>query len=86
MQEASVTRFKRFDGTGESVEYRTKDRGYLLAYIDYSGDGTGAACTVYSPSTSRGHYYAERPAKKAEAIVERHLNTEGYTSVTGEGE
>jgi hypothetical protein len=83
MRQAVSTRFPN-QAKGETIEYRDDTRQSTLAYLDYSADGATASVTVFTVWNGRSRIYGYRPAKKAEAIVERHLNTEGYTSVTGE--
>ncbi|ALY09710.1 hypothetical protein MARTHA_57 [Arthrobacter phage Martha] len=77
-------RFSRIEnstlGQGETVEYFDAASQQLIAYVDYNEDGSEAAVKLFAPgSTMRGtSRYDERPADKAEGIVNRHLHKQGY--------
>ncbi|ALY10323.1 hypothetical protein SONNY_55 [Arthrobacter phage Sonny] len=66
-------------GQGETVEY-FDSMGQVIAYVDYNEDGSEAGVKLFAPgSTMRGtSNYSQRPADKAEGIVNRHLHKQGY--------
>ncbi|ASR80761.1 hypothetical protein SEA_SHADE_56 [Arthrobacter phage Shade] len=66
-------------GQGETVEY-FDSMGQVIAYVDYNEDGSEAGVKLFAPgSTMRGtSNYSQRPADKAEGIVNRHLHKHGY--------
>jgi hypothetical protein len=77
MDKYQITGFTRLDGSGKSFEYRDRF-GHTLAYIDYSPNGQDAEATVFDPATGHSRRYDNRPAARAEAIVERHLTKLGF--------
>jgi len=77
---ANYTRnqFTRLGDFGVSEEWRTEAQpSSLLAYVDHY-DGAMSTAQVFDPATGRSHTYSMRSKDRAMAIVERHLERNGY--------
>lgn len=77
---ANYTRhqFTRLGDFGVSEEWRTETQpSATLAYVDHY-NGAISTAQVFDPATGRTHTYAFRSKDRAMAIVERHLERNGY--------
>lgn len=74
------------DGLGQTARYQDAVSKEMIAYIDYSEDGTQASVSLFAPGTTmRGTArYDLRDAKRAEGIVARHLAKQGYNETEQE--
>lgn len=71
------TQFTRLD-SGVSEEWRTESQpSATLAYVDYY-DGAASTAQVFDPATGHSRSYSVRSTDRALAIVERHLERNGY--------
>lgn len=77
---ANYTRnqFTRLGDFGVSEEWRTEVQpSALLAYVDHY-NGAISTAQVFDPATGHTRTYSMRSKDKALAIVERHLDRNGY--------
>jgi len=72
------TQFTRFGDFGVSEEWRTEAQpSALLAYVDHY-NGAISTAEVFDPATGHSRRYSMRSKERAMAIVERHLERNGY--------